>query len=1180
MAAVCTTCRSALPDGAKFCIECGTRVVAACPACGAPVPGGRFCAECGNPLATRPDMAAPPAAHELEPAVPGPVAERRLTSLLFADLVGFTTLSESRDPEEVRELLSLYFARARETIGLYGGTVEKFIGDAVMAVWGVPIAHEDDAERAVRAGLDLATLVRDLGTETGIEGLRLRVGVVTGEVAVTIGATGEGMVAGDSVNTAARVQAAATPGEVWVDEPTRALTEAAISYADAGVHELKGKAEPVRLFHAERVLGNRGGAGRVDGLDAGFIGRNRELRLVKELFHTTGELSQGRLVAVTGAAGIGKSRLAWEFEKYVDGITESVLWHHGRALAYGSGVAMGALAEMVRSRVGVTDPDETPVVMGKLDGSLAELLPDAQERAWVRARLAVLLGLPGAPVDLPRIDLFTAWRVFFERVAQGEGTVVLVVEDAQYADQGLLDFLDFLVDTATFPVFVMTLARPELEDSRPGWGTGRKALSVYLEPLGDASMGDLLDQLVDGLPPSARNALVASSEGLPLYALETVRGLIDRDVVVPHEGRYVLAAGSGALVDFAASEAPTSLRALIASRLDALPAEERRSLQDAAVLGHSFTPAGLVALGGWTLAEAEGALASLVRRQMLTVETDPRSPERGSHKFTSALVRTVAYDTLSRRDRKARHLAAAAHLRAEAGSDAERAAVIAAHYLAARDNAPGDADAEEVTAQALAMLKDAGDRATALSSPAEALQHYEMALGLGGQPEQIAELSLAAALAANLVAAYDRGEQHGERALELYRSMGHQVLAGQALAAAANAYGFAGSWSRVVDELIPVIDQLADVDGATTALNPLLIVLSRAQSRLGLLADANQTAQRRLVLAEAAGDEAGLADALLRYGAGLGAAGMPVTQRILTEAALDIIRRERIVGGDVLALNNLAAYNVNRDLGQAVTYARDGLEVATNVGDRANAEFLLANLMCALVLAGEWDEVLELQSAREPTRRTTLGELFQVLHDQVLLARGEPLPAPAPQSAGDDLLVLGWAKLALAQRAEAAGDLAAWAALATEAADYQFASASIDDDFPMFWPVAMASALAVGDDSLIGRLYAMVDDAPPGWVPDHLRAHRRRFAAIIGARSGGDAAEVEEHFAAATEALDAFGAPFWAARTRLEHAEWLESEGRHDDARALLREAEDLFTGLRAAPWQARCRRAKRSAYA
>jgi class 3 adenylate cyclase len=311
---------------------------------------------------------------------------------LFADLVGFTPLSESRDSEDVRDLLSRYFAVARTVVSRFGGTVEKFIGDAVMAVWGVPTAQEDDAERAVRAGLDLVDAVTALGDEIGISELAMRVGVVTGEVAVTLGATGEGMVAGDAVNTAARIQSAAAPNEVWVDDTTRRLTAAGIAYTDAGTHELKGKSEPVVLYTARQVVGSVGGAQRVDGLEAPFIGRDREMRLVKELFHATVEEGRPRLVAVSGLPGVGKSRLGWEFFKYVDGVASMMRWHRGRCLSYGEGIAFRALAEMVQSRLGVLDGDEPATVATKLDAGLRRWVTDAEERRWLTPRMAVLLG--------------------------------------------------------------------------------------------------------------------------------------------------------------------------------------------------------------------------------------------------------------------------------------------------------------------------------------------------------------------------------------------------------------------------------------------------------------------------------------------------------------------------------------------------------------------------------------------------------------------------------------------------------------------------------------------------------------------------------------------------------------------------------------------------------------------
>src|SRR3954467_13453141 len=326
--AECGNCRGQNPASAKFCESCGAALVTSCPACGTSPshPAARFCLNCGQALTGAP---AAPAAVDM-----GPVSERRICSVLFCDLVGFTPLSESRDAEEVRELLSRYFDTARTIVARYGGTVEKFIGDAVMAVWGVPSSHGDDAERAVRAAFELTDAVAGLGADVGVADLAARAGVVTGEVAVTVGAVGEGMVAGDAVNTAARVQAAADAGHVLVDDVTRRASAAAVAYVDNGEHALKGKAGPVRLWQATRIVGSVGGTERVDGLEAGFLGRDREMRAVKEALHACADDAQARLMSIVGAAGVGKSRLRWELFKYLDGLAETMLWHTGRCLAY------------------------------------------------------------------------------------------------------------------------------------------------------------------------------------------------------------------------------------------------------------------------------------------------------------------------------------------------------------------------------------------------------------------------------------------------------------------------------------------------------------------------------------------------------------------------------------------------------------------------------------------------------------------------------------------------------------------------------------------------------------------------------------------------------------------------------------------------------------------------------
>ena len=327
------------------------------------------------------------------------MAQRRVCSVLFCDVVGFTPLSESRDPEAVRELLSRYFEVARTVIGRYGGVVEKFIGDAVMAVWGTPVATEGDAERTVRAALDLVAAVGELGAEAGAPGLAARAGVVTGEVAVTLGAVAEGMVAGDAVNTAARVQSAAEPGSVLVDAATQRLAGGAIGFADAGSHRLKGKAEPQALWRAARVLAGIGGAQRIDGLEAPLTGRDAELRTVRELFHAAAERKMPRLVLVSGPAGVGKSRLGWEFEKYIDGLARDVWWHRGRCLSYGEGVAFWALAEIVRQRMGIAEEDP----------------PKRPETSWPRGSSASFPTLGSAPTS--ECALADCWAWLSRRMA-------------------------------------------------------------------------------------------------------------------------------------------------------------------------------------------------------------------------------------------------------------------------------------------------------------------------------------------------------------------------------------------------------------------------------------------------------------------------------------------------------------------------------------------------------------------------------------------------------------------------------------------------------------------------------------------------------------------------------------------------------------------------------------------
>ena len=821
---VCSNCGAENRAGRKFCSECASPLALACPSCGASNQvGERFCGECATPLVGAPS--ARPAFARPAAAVAGPVSARRLVSILFADLVGFTALAEGRDAEETRELLSRYFDLSRDVITRYGGTVEKFIGDAVMAVWGTPTAHEDDAERAVRAGLDLVEAVRELGP-----GISARAGVLTGEAAVTLGAVGEGMVAGDLVNTASRLQTVAPPGAVLVGEATQRAASRAIAFEPAGEQTLKGKAAPVPAWRALRVVAERGGRNRSDSLEAPFVGRDEEFRLLKDLFHATTRERRARLVSVVGPAGIGKSRLAWEFLKYLDGLVETVWFHDGRSPAYGEGISFWALGEMVRRRAELLETDDEPTTRRKIAAAVATHVPDEAERRWIEPALLALFGIDTGAIGADQ--LFAAWRTFFERLA-ATAPVVMVFEDFQLADSGLLDFVDHLMEWSRgVPIYVVTLARPELVDRRPDWGAGkRNFVSLFVDPLSEAAIRELLLGLVPGLPDSAVRAIVARADGIPLYAVETVRMLVAEGRLALQDGVYV------PVGDLTTLAVPETLSALIASRLDGLSPEDRALVSDAAVIGQSFTLAGLAAVSGIDDAELEPRLRMLVRRELLTVQADPRSPERGQYAFVQALIREVAYNTLARADRKVRHLAAARFFEA-LGSD-ELAGALAGHYLAAYRNAPEGSAAEALAGQARIALRAAADRAAALGAHDQAVTFLDQALTVTTEPAARAELLERAGDEASAAGRHEIAERHLRAALEAQRALGDRPSISRATAALGRALLGASHGAEAIALLEPAAAEFADL-----AAEPEVIALGGQLARAHFLADDNSTGHR------------------------------------------------------------------------------------------------------------------------------------------------------------------------------------------------------------------------------------------------------------------------------------------------------------------------------------------------
>jgi class 3 adenylate cyclase len=946
---ICPNCGTENLPGARFCMECATPFATPCPNCGATnPPAAKFCSECATPLAgARPRTAGGPATASAAQASAASaaatpaeaVAERRLVSVLFADLVGFTAYSEGRDAEEVRELQERYFEMVREVIGRYGGTVEKFIGDAAMALWGAPVAHEDDAERAVRAGLDLVDAVRGLGA-----GLEVRVGVLTGEAAVTLGATDQGMVSGDLVNTASRLQGAAAPSTVLVGEATQRAAAGAIVFEAAADQVLKGKQSPVPAWRAVRVVAQRGGVGRTETLEAPFVGRDEELRQLKDLFHATGREGRPRLVSVIGPAGIGKSRLAWEFLKYIDGLVETVWWHDGRSPAYGEGITFWALGEMIRGRAHLQETDDEPTTRAAIGAMLEEHVPDPAERAWIEPALLSLLGVEtGAESQ----QLFGAWRTFFERLA-ASAPVVMVFEDFHHADSGLLEFVDHVMEwTRTVPILILTLARPELLERRPDWGAGKRSFtSIHLEPISTDAMRELLAGLVPGLPAAARDAIVARADGVPLYAVETVRMLLSQGRLALEDGVY---RPVGDLKDLAV---PETLTALISARLDELDGADRALVADAAVLGQSFTPAAVAAVSGVEAEAVEPRLRALVRRELLVQEVDPRSPERGQYAFVQALIREVAYNTLAKRDRKTRHLAAARFF--ESLGTEELAGALAGHYLAAHGYAADGPEADALAAQARVALRGAAERAAALGAHDQAIAFLEHALAVSPDAADRSDLHDRALASAMQGLSAEVAERHGLGALEARRELGDREEIALATAAYARAVAVFGTDAKpLLEILLPAWEEFADLEETRSGV-ALMLQLATAHS----FAQDNRTAldwlDRLLPVAERLDLLEETAHALARRAGTLYRLDRPRESMMVLRGTHELAVANGLVDVDRATRTNLTFREQFADPAAGLALAREGLEFARRRGSANFGFMMVGNAVSCALRTGEW----------------------------------------------------------------------------------------------------------------------------------------------------------------------------------------------------------------------------------
>jgi class 3 adenylate cyclase/tetratricopeptide (TPR) repeat protein len=1132
---LCANCSTENELGRKFCKECGTPLAVTCSNCGAAnTPDSKFCGECGTLLGASgatagvavgavpvgPGVRAAPTSQPPAALAAARVAERRLVSVLFADLVGFTTLSEGRDPEETRELLSRYFELARDVIERAGGTIEKFIGDAVMAVWGAPVARENDAELAVRAALELVDAVRTLGPS-----IQARAGVLTGEAAVTLGAVGQGMVAGDLVNTASRLQSAALPGTVLVGDATERAAGQAIVFEPAGPQSLKGKESPVPAFRALRVVAEAGGRNRAETLEAPFVGRDDELRLLKDLFTATARDRRPRLVSVMGPAGIGKSRLAWEFLKYLDGLVEDTYWHIGRSPSYGEGVTFWALGEMIRRRAGLLETDDDATTRAKLVETIAQWVSDEGERRWIETALLALLGL-GEPLPGGRDELFAAWRTFFERIAE-RGTTVLTFEDLQWADTGTLDFIDHVLEwTRSLPLFVITLSRPELLERRPDWGAGRRNfVSLSLDPLPEAAMRELLAGLVPGLPDATVAAIVGRADGIPLYAVETVRMLVAEGRLEEQDGAY---RPTG---DLSTLAIPETLAALIAARLDGLEPAERSLLQDAAVLGQSFTQAGLAGISGRDPSAIEPLLRTLVRREVLTLNADPRSPERGQYAFVQALIREVAYNQLARADRKSRHLAAARWF--ESLGEDSLAGALAQQYIDAYRNAAQGAEADALAAQARVALRGAAERAASLGSHKQAVAFLRQALEITPDEAERAFLRERAGHEANAAAEFEDAQLLLEESISGYRDVGDRLGVARATTALSTALHGLSDPIKAIGPLERALTETADLESEPDVIR-LITELARAYAN-GRDPRATATADRALALAEPRELTETIAQALLNRALALIYEGRAQEPLAINIGVAALAETHGLVDSQLRAINNASASLLWEDPRAGQRLVGDALDVARQRGSRG---WLLQFLQFAAgyaMFSGEWDDADRFLAEMAAPDLPSAGKVSLASQSSALLAfRGDTdeaaarLAEVAELRLGDDPRNPGWKA-----NDELFVDLMAGRLEKAYAGLIDLAAENLTEVAVFAGEWAARAALWIGDSAKARRASELYDAAP----------ERGRFleAMRLGMRAGVKALEGDRDRALAgyREAIRVFrdlDIEFEAALTSIEFA--------------------------------------------
>ena len=904
----------------------------ACSSCGFEnAEGAKFCSECGSQLAATPA---------------GRREERKVVTVVFADLVGSTSRAEQLDPEDVRAILLPYHERLRTELERHGGTVEKFIGDAVVGVFGAPVAHEDDPERGVRAALAIQEAIEEMNAADPSLALEVRIGVNTGEAIVALDARpelGEAIVAGDVVNTGARLQSAAPPGGILVGDYTYRATERALEYESAEPVVAKGKAEPLSAW---RAVARRASFG-IDLSDARspLVGRDDERDVLAGALSRVRSRREPQMVTVVGVPGIGKSRLVRELFRVVDEDPELIVWRQGRSLPYGEGSAFWGLAEIVKAQAGILETDGADEAVAKVVAAVSDVVTDATEGPWIERHLQSLTGVQQARTSgQANLDeSFAAWRRFLEALAESQ-PVVLVFEDLHWADDALLDFVDSLPDRVTgVPLLVVCSARPELLERRPNWGGGkRNSTTVSLAPLSDEDTARLLGGLLGTpvLPADQQAGLLQRAGGNPLFAEEYARMLAD--------GTDPTAA------------APETLQGVVAARIDALQTEEKELLQLASVLGKVFWTdalATLAALDAWQLDER---LHALERKEF--VRREHRSAVAGSKQyvFVHALVRDGAYGQMSRAARADAHRRVADWIETLPSDRADdRTEVLAHHLLAAIEylRAAGVDDADLVPRAARA-LRESGDRALGIGAVAGALGFYGRLRELEPTVDDDPYFLLSLGLALAFMHGYrERGADELERAAE--------ALATSDRAAAAQATVTRGEfvWQRGdQDGAFRYFDrarQLADGAPLTPEKQYVVAQVARFLSLAGRYEEALALAEEAVEMAQELGDDELLGDALNTRGVARGALLAPGWEEDSTRSLELGLRSNSYRAGRAYINLGSQLVDTKGDLARGEAVTREGLAWCERMGFSSTAlRWFLGNLAEVTYLSGAWDEAL------------------------------------------------------------------------------------------------------------------------------------------------------------------------------------------------------------------------------